>query len=256
MRQARVSAGAACEGAATGALPAGMPAAEPALGQPASPSRSATPVLTVVDLGRSDYRDILARMRACVDDRIAARHAGQPDPGNQLWLTEHAPVFTLGRAARREHLHEIGDLPVVETERGGHVTYHGPGQIVAYPLIDLPRSGLGVRRYVCALEAAVIETLAQAGVEGRRRDGAPGIYLSDGAKIASIGLKVSYGFTYHGLSLNVAMDLEPFSRIDPCGYAGLTVTDLSRARAALGLPPPDPAAVRDVLAEALASRLC
>ena len=183
--------------------------------------------MTLVDLGRTDYGAALARMRAYVDERITARHAGREDPGDQLWLTEHAPVFTLGRAARREHLHGTGGIPVIETERGGHVTYHGPGQIVAYPLIDLPRSGLGVRRYVCALEAAVIDTLAWAGVEGRRRDGAPGIYLPGGAKIASIGLKVSYGFTYHGLSLNVAMDLEPFLRINPCGYAGLPTVDLS-----------------------------
>lgn len=230
---------------------AGHRAAGPVAGQ--APAGSG---LTVVDLGRSDYRDALARMRAFVDARIAARHGDRPDPGDQLWLTEHAPVFTLGRAARREHLHETGDIAVVETERGGHVTYHGPGQIVAYPLIDLPRSGLGVRRYVCALEAAVIDTLSRAGVEGRRRDGAPGIYLPDGAKIASIGLKVSYGFTYHGLSLNVAMDLDPFSRIDPCGYAGLTVTDLTRARAALGLPGVDLAAIRDSLTEAIATRLC
>lgn len=211
--------------------------------------------MTLVDLGRTDYGAALARMRAYVDERITARHAGREDPGDQLWLTEHAPVFTLGRAARREHLHGTGGIPVIETERGGHVTYHGPGQIVAYPLIDLPRSGLGVRRYVCALEAAVIDTLAWAGVEGRRRDGAPGIYLPGGAKIASIGLKVSYGFTYHGLSLNVAMDLEPFSRIDPCGYAGLAVTDLARERAALGLPGLDLAAIRDHLAGAVATHL-
>lgn len=211
--------------------------------------------LTVVDLGQTDYRQTLARMRGFVEERISARHAGRPDPGDQLWLTEHAPVFTLGRAARRDHLHRVGDLAVVETERGGHVTYHGPGQLVAYPLIDLPRSGLGVRRYVCALEAAVIETLGRAGLDGRRHDGAPGIYLPDGAKIASIGLKVSYGFTYHGLSLNVAMDLEPFSRIDPCGHAGLAVTDLRSARQRLGLPPLAVAEIRGELARALGARL-
>lgn len=230
-------------------------AVRPTAGLPTAPLQPARRDLAVVDLGRSDYRQSLARMRAFVDERIAARQAGKPDPGNQLWLTEHEPVFTLGRAARRDHLHDPGAIPVIETERGGHVTYHGPGQLVAYPLIDLPRSGLGVRRYVCALEAAVIDTLAWAGVEGRRRDGAPGIYLPEGAKIASIGLKVSYGFTYHGLSLNVAMDLEPFSRIDPCGYAGLAVTDLARERAALGLPGLDPATVRDYLAKAIAIEL-
>ena len=211
--------------------------------------------LAVIDLGRTDYRGALQRMRERVEQRIRARHAGEPDPGDQLWLTEHDPVYTLGRAARRDHLHAIGGIPVVETERGGHVTYHGPGQIVAYPLIDLPASGLGVRRYVCALEAAVIDTLAAAGLEGRRREGAPGIYLADGSKIASIGLKVSYGFTYHGLSLNMAMALEPFSRIDPCGYAGLSVTDMASALKAEGRPPVDVDRTRAVLAGAISHHL-
>lgn len=217
--------------------------------------------LRIVDLGRTDYTATLAKMRAHTAARIEARAAGRPDPGDELWLTEHRPVFTLGRAARRDHLHGTGAIPVVDTERGGHVTFHGPGQLVAYPLIDLPRSGLGVRRYVCALEAAVIDTLAAHGVTGQRQAGAPGIYLASGEKIASIGLKVNYGFTYHGLALNVAMDLEPFSWIDPCGYAGLPVTDLRRARLAVGADagdldqPRGLAQVRAVLAASIARRL-
>ena len=206
-------------------------------------------------LGRTPYLETLQRMRERVQARIQARNQGEPDPGDQLWLTEHEPVYTLGRAARHDHLHEVGEIPVVQTERGGHVTYHGPGQLVAYPLIDLPASGLGVRRYVCALEAAVIETLAAFGIAGQRQDGAPGIYLADGSKIASIGLKVSYGFTYHGLSLNVAMALEPFSRIDPCGYPELSVTDMATTLRWAGRPPADPDQVRDTLAEAIVRQL-
>jgi lipoyl(octanoyl) transferase len=182
------------------------------------------------ELGPTDYATTLDRMRAYTRRRIDARDGGAEDPGDEIWTTSHAPVFTLGRGMRRDHLHETGEIPVVETERGGHVTYHGPGQLVAYPLLDLSRRGLGVRRYVCALEAAVIAALASVGIVGRRREGAPGIYVGSGAKIASIGLKVSYGFSYHGLALNVAMDLAPFHRIDPCGHAGLAVTDVASER--------------------------
>ncbi len=220
----------------------------------AGEGRAAKP-LTIRELGRTDYRQTLQQMRDQVQARIRARHAGEPDPGDELWLTEHHAVYTLGRGARRDHLHEIGEIPVVETERGGHVTYHGPGQLLAYPLIDLPARGLGVRRYVCALEAAVIETLAASGLKGQRQSGAPGIYLDDGSKIASIGLKVSYGFTYHGVSLNVAMALEPFSRIDPCGYPDLSVTDMATTLRWAGLPPLDPDQVRATLAAAIARQL-
>lgn len=219
------------------------------------PAGASARPLAVQDLGRTDYRQALQKMRDRVQARIAARHTDTTDPGDALWLTEHDPVYTLGRAARRDHLHEVGEIPVVETERGGHVTYHGPGQLVAYPLIDLPASGLGVRRYVCALEAAVIETLAASGIKGQRQDGAPGIYLDDGSKIASIGLKVSYGFTYHGLSLNVAMALEPFSRIDPCGYPDLSVTDMATTLRWAGLPPVDFDQVGRTLTAAIARQL-
>jgi len=153
----------------------------------------------------------------------SARTVETPD---QLWLVEHPPVFTLGLAGRREHVLAPGDIPVVKTDRGGQVTFHGPGQAVAYLLLDLRRRGLGVRELVRRIEGAVIEVLEGYGIAGARREGMPGIYV-DGAKIAAIGLRVVRGCTYHGVSLNVDMDLEPFARIDPCGYPGLASTRLA-----------------------------
>jgi lipoyl(octanoyl) transferase len=152
-----------------------------------------------------------------------ARDAATPD---QLWLVEHPPVFTLGLAGRPEHVLDPGSIPVVKTDRGGQVTYHGPGQVVAYPLLDLRRAGYGVREMVRRLEQAVLDTLAGYGIEGARRDGMPGVYVA-GAKIAAMGLRVSRGCTYHGVALNARLDLEPFSRIDPCGYPGLASTRLA-----------------------------
>lgn len=188
-------------------------------------------------LGRCDYAATVAAMREFTE----ARDAGSPD---ELWLCEHAPVFTQGIAGRPEHVHDAGGIPVVATNRGGQVTYHGPGQIVAYPLVDLGRLGIYVKEYVYRLEEAVLRTLAGYGVTGHRVAGAPGIYVRlddprsharlagpgfDGlGKIAALGIKVSRHRAYHGLALNVAMDLEPFSRIDPCGYAGLQTVDLAR----------------------------
>jgi lipoyl(octanoyl) transferase len=151
-----------------------------------------------------------------------ARGAETPD---QLWLVEHPPVFTLGLAGRPEHVLAPGDIPVVRTDRGGQVTFHGPGQLVAYPLLDLKRAGFGVKELVRRLEQSAIDLLADYGIEGERRAGMPGVYVR-GAKIAAIGLKVSRGCTYHGLSLNSHLDLKPFSRIDPCGYPGLASTRL------------------------------
>jgi len=148
-----------------------------------------------------------------------ARTEATPD---ELWLVEHDPVFTLGQAGRPEHVLAAGDIPVVRVDRGGQVTYHGPGQIVAYPLLDLRRLKLGVRDYVCRIEQAVIDTLAEWNIEGRRRDGAPGVYVN-GAKVAALGIRVRRGCCFHGLAFNIAMDLEPFHRINPCGYAGLEV---------------------------------
>lgn len=157
-------------------------------------------------------------MRAFTDTREA-------DTPDELWLLEHPPVFTLGQAGRPEHLLAPGAIPVIQTDRGGQVTYHGPGQLVAYLLLDLRRAGIGVKRLVERLEQAIIDLLAEHGVQAERRANAPGVYVA-GAKIASLGLRVRNGCCYHGLALNVDMDLEPFGRINPCGYAGLTVTRL------------------------------
>ncbi len=187
-------------------------------------------------LGMTAYLDTLERMRAFTRER-QADPAGVDD---ELWLTEHPPVFTLGFAGRREHLRAPGDIPVVQTERGGQVTYHGPGQILAYPLLDLRRRRLGARELVCRLETGMIECLAGCGIAAIRRKGAPGIFVEripaagpegsagEPVKIGSIGLKISRGFTWHGISLNYQMDLSPFTRIDPCGYKGLEMTDVFR----------------------------
>ncbi len=191
-------------------------------------------------LGRRPYAGIEDAMR----DFTAAR---TPDTPDQLWVVEHEPVFTQGVAGRDAHVLAADDIPVVRTHRGGQVTFHGPGQVVAYPLLDLRRQGIYVKEYVFRLEQAVLDTLAHWGVTGHRVRSAPGIYvrLDDPfghavlaapapgedpfrglGKIAALGVKVSNHCTYHGLALNVAMDLEPFARIDPCGYAGLRTVDL------------------------------
>jgi len=158
-------------------------------------------------------------MQAYTDQRDEAS-------ADELWLVQHPPVFTQGQAGKAEHVLAPGEIPVIQVDRGGQVTYHGPGQIVAYPLIDIGRKGIGVRDFVCRIEEAIIAVLARYGVAGERVAGAPGIYV-DGAKIASLGLRVRRGCTFHGLAFNVDMDLEPFQRINPCGYAGLQVTQLS-----------------------------
>lgn len=145
---------------------------------------------------------------------------------SELWLVEHPPVFTQGQAGKPEHLIDPGEIPVVQSDRGGQVTYHGPGQAVIYVLIDLREAGIGIKSLVNRIEQAVINTLETVGIRSQRREGAPGIYV-DNSKIASIGLRVKRHATYHGVSLNIDMDLEPFSRINPCGYPGLDVTDLA-----------------------------
>ena len=151
-----------------------------------------------------------------------ARDDATPD---ELWLVEHDPVFTLGQAGKPEHVLMPGDIPVLHVDRGGQVTYHGPGQIVAYPLLDLKRLKIGVREYVQRIEQAVIDTLADWNIEALRRDGAPGVYVN-GAKVAALGIRVRRGCSFHGLAFNIAMDLEPFQRINPCGYEGLQVTSM------------------------------
>ena len=150
------------------------------------------------------------------------------DADDELWLVEHDPVFTLGQAGKPEHVLAAGDIPVVRTNRGGQVTYHGPGQLVAYPLVDLRRLNIGVREFVCRIEQALMDTLATWNITAVRRNGAPGVYV-DGAKIGALGLRVRRGCTFHGLAFNVAMDLEPFSRINPCGYQGLQVTSVLKS---------------------------
>ncbi|MCP5141289.1 MAG: lipoyl(octanoyl) transferase LipB [Chromatiales bacterium] len=168
------------------------------------------------DLGLSDYLPVWRAMQAYTD----VRDAGSPD---ELWQVQHPPVFTQGMNGKPEHLLTPADIPVIAIDRGGQVTYHGPGQIVLYPLLDLRRARLGVRDLVSHMEAAVVATLAEYGVTAAARPDAPGVYV-DGAKVASLGLRVRRGCSYHGLALNVDMDLAPFQRINPCGYAGMAVT--------------------------------
>ncbi|MEK9775503.1 MAG: lipoyl(octanoyl) transferase LipB [Quisquiliibacterium sp.] len=179
--------------------------------------------------GLSDYAQTLDAMREFTRSRTA-------ESNDELWLLQHPPVFTLGLAARLEHLLEPGPIPVVKTERGGQVTYHGPGQLVAYTLIDLRRKGLGVKELVFRIEQSLIQTLEAFRIDARRVAGAPGVYvpLAGGhgsfaglAKIAALGIKISGGCSYHGAALNVAMDLAPFSRIDACGYQGLRSIDMA-----------------------------
>ena len=155
--------------------------------------------------------------------RTETRVAESPD---ELWLLEHPPVFTLGQAGRRGHVHDPGAIPVVRSDRGGQVTYHGPGQLVAYLLMDLHRAKVGVRRLVSALEEAVIDMLGGASIVAGRREGAPGVYV-EGCKIASVGLRVRGGRTFHGISVNVDLDISPFNRIDTCGFGDLPVTRLA-----------------------------
>ncbi len=201
--------------------------------QPLSP---AAPL--VIQRGTEDYQITFEAMRSFTD----ARDATTPD---ELWIVEHPPVFTLGLGADRSHVLAPHDIPLIQTDRGGEVTYHGPGQVVIYLLIDLRRSHskgrLFAREFVHKIEQAVIETLAAYNLAGERKPGAPGIYIESGewqgAKIAALGLKVrGNGCTYHGVSLNVAMDLQPFSWINPCGYAGLATIDMKTLGVTVTLP--------------------
>lgn len=193
-------------------------------------------------LGRRTYEPVWREMRAFTD----AREAGTPD---EIWFLEHEPVFTQGISGRAEHILAAGDIPVVGIDRGGQVTYHGPGQLVVYPLLDLRRLGLGVRELVVALEDAVIALVARYGISAAGSRTAPGVYVA-ARKLASVGLRIRRGCSYHGLSLNVAMDLEPFGRINPCGYAGLEMTQLADSGVTAG-----PREVADELAPLLCRRL-
>lgn len=221
-------------------------------------------LMDIRQLGRVDYVPTYAAMQAFTNERDLGPSSTVRD---QLWICEHSPVYTQGLAGKAEHIFMPGDIPVVQTNRGGQVTFHGPGQVVAYPLMDLKRAGYFVKEYVFRIEEAVIKTLAYFGVTGHRVAGAPGIYvrLDDPAghtplaqrpmkagtdpaaapgvtnpnfqglgKIGALGIKVSRNCTYHGVALNVAMDLEPYSRINPCGYCGLQTVDLSTIGVSVG----------------------
>jgi len=202
----------------------------------------ASPALVVRCLGRQDYLPLLQEMQHFTDCRGA-------DSADEIWLTEHPPVFTLGLNGKPEHVLDPGDVPVVRCDRGGQVTYHGPGQLVVYTLLALRRRALGVRQLVSALELAVIDLLQDFGVEAHARPQAPGVYVGQ-AKVAALGLRVRRDCCYHGLSLNIDMDMEPFWRINPCGYPGLAVTQLRE----LGVPT-NSVAVADGLVKHLAAHL-
>jgi lipoyl(octanoyl) transferase len=198
-------------------------------------ARSAPPHI-VRALGLVDYEPTWRAMQRFTDQR-------GPDTPDEIWFLEHPPVFTLGMNASRDHVIAPGDIPVVQIDRGGQVTYHGPGQLVVYPLVDLRRAGLGVRDIVTALERSVIDYAAELGVMAECRRKAPGVYV-DGRKLASVGIRVRRGASYHGVAVNISADLEPFRRINPCGYADLEMTRLadlsavdSVAHAAQGLQP-------------------
>lgn len=175
--------------------------------------------IQVYHLGRQPYQPVWQAMRSLTDSRDA-------DTPDQFWVVEHEPVFTQGQAGKAEHILMPGDIPVIQTDRGGQVTYHGPGQLVLYPLLDVKRGKWGVRELVTALEQAVIWVLAEHDIEAHARPDAPGVYVGE-AKIASLGLRIRRGASFHGVALNVDADLAPFDRINPCGYAGMPMTRLS-----------------------------
>ena len=181
-------------------------------------SDAATQLLKVKDLGQVDYESVWQRMIEFTNNR-------QPDTPDELWLVEHPPVFTLGQAGKAIHVLAPGDIPLVKSDRGGQVTYHGPGQLVAYLLFNIRRKQINVRELVSGIEQSIIHLLANVGVSAELKSGAPGVYV-EGEKIAALGLRIRRGCSYHGLSLNIDMDLEPFERINPCGYEGLKVTQL------------------------------
>ena len=199
--------------------------------------------MDVINLGQQDYQTSWQAMSDFTNQRT-------PETPDQLWLVEHPPVFTQGQAGKAEHLLFPGDIPVVQTDRGGQVTYHGPGQLVAYPLLDLRRLNIGVRELVTRIEQTIVATLAHYGIESAAKPDAPGVYVN-GDKIASLGLRVRRGCSFHGLALNVDMDLSPFGRINPCGYQGLAMTQIRDL-----IPnPPNLAQVQDQLVTEFARKL-
>ena len=199
--------------------------------------------LLVRHLGLQDYSAIFSAMKAFNEQRTA-------DTADEVWLLEHHPVFTQGQAGKEEYILLPGDIPVVKSDRGGHVTYHGPGQITAYVLVDLKRLNIGVRDLVTLIEQALVDTLAHWNISAAPRADAPGVYVDNGDKIASLGLRIRKGCSYHGLNFNVAMDLSPWQRINPCGL-GVAMTQL----ADLVDKPPEITTVMDKLANCLAAGL-
>ncbi len=183
-----------------------------------APTQTQQPLI-IRHLGRMDYEPVWQAMQKFTDER-------DHETVDELWLVEHPPVFTQGLAGKAEHILAAGDIPVIQVDRGGQVTYHGPGQIVAYPMINLRRHGIGVKSLVHGIEQAIIDTVAQYDVHAERKDNAPGVYV-DGAKIASLGLRIRKACSFHGLAFNIDMDLEPFQRINPCGFSGLQVIQLA-----------------------------
>ncbi|MFM4995172.1 lipoyl(octanoyl) transferase LipB [Aeromonas sanarellii] len=198
---------------------------------PETPAEPQSPPsqLFVRQLGRRPYQPVWDAMKAFTDNRT-------PNTPDEFWVVEHDPVYTQGQAGKAEHLLAPGDIPVVQSDRGGQVTYHGPGQLVLYVLVDVRRSKLSVRELVTCLETAIINTLAKSGIEAYAKPDAPGVYVKSDlgmeAKLASLGLRIRKGCSFHGLALNVDMDMTPFLRINPCGYAGMAMTQTS----ALGGP--------------------
>jgi len=200
--------------------------------------------LIVRDLGLQAYQPVWQAMRDFTDNRDQTTL-------DEVWLLQHERVFTQGQAGKAEHVLQAGDIPIVQSDRGGQVTYHGPGQWVAYLLIDIKRRKTGVRELVTRMENAIVAVLSHYDIAAHPRADAPGVYLDNNAKIAQLGLRVRKGCSFHGLSLNVDMDMEPFQRINPCGYAGMAVSSL---REALGHKP-DMQAVRDQLVSEIVSQL-
>ena len=194
-------------------------AAESGHAYQAAPQASADLAPVIRHLGRADYDPTWRAMKSFTAERDEAS-------ADEIWILEHAPIFTLGMNGSRAHLIAPGDIPVLQIDRGGQVTYHGPGQLVVYPLIDLKRAGLSVRALVTALESSIVNYAAALGINAQSRRDAPGVYV-DGRKLASLGIRIRRGSSYHGLALNVDMDLAPFERINPCGYEGLKMTQLA-----------------------------
>jgi lipoyl(octanoyl) transferase len=184
-----------------------------------NPETAHTDILRIRELGLCDYEPAWHAMREFTDLR-------QADTPDEIWYLQHPSVFTMGLNAKAEHLLNPRDIPVINIDRGGQVTYHGPGQLIAYLLLDLNRLNIGVKQLVFAMEQSIIDLLSDYDITAERLHGAPGIYVA-GAKIAALGLRIRRGFSYHGLALNIDMDLEPFTQINPCGYAGMPVTQLA-----------------------------